>query len=104
MDKTENKNLETKLNELKGNIKSLWGEITDDELKRAEGNIQSVSSLVQQKLDSGADLSKEKLNSLKDRLKSYADSAGNEASSAIQSTLKSINDKLETSKSNLKSQ
>lgn len=36
-------------NELKGDLRSQWGELTDDELERTKGNSTSIIGLLQQK-------------------------------------------------------
>jgi len=46
-----NKNIvQGKLKELKGEFITLWGRITDSELKKSWGNISSISGIIQQKL------------------------------------------------------
>lgn len=35
--------------ELKGQIKEQWGKLTDDDLKEAEGNLQKLRGILQQK-------------------------------------------------------
>lgn len=41
--------LEGKWNEVKGKLKEKWGMITDDELTRAEGNVEQLVGMVQRK-------------------------------------------------------
>ncbi len=38
-----------KWNEIKGEIKTQWGKMTDDELDKTLGNVASISGLVQQR-------------------------------------------------------
>lgn len=40
-------------NQVKGRIKQRWGQITDDELQEAEGNLEQLIGLVQQKTGEG---------------------------------------------------
>jgi len=41
--------LEGKWNEIKGKLKEKWGTLTDDELSRAEGNVEQLVGMVQRK-------------------------------------------------------
>ena len=41
--------LEGKWNEVKGRLKERWGVLTDDDLSRAEGNVEQLVGVVQQK-------------------------------------------------------
>jgi uncharacterized protein YjbJ (UPF0337 family) len=38
-----------KWNEMKGDLRSQWGDLTDDELERTKGNSTSIFGLLQQK-------------------------------------------------------
>lgn len=41
--------LKGKWKEIKGELKSQWGRLTDDELTQSEGNMTAISGLIQQK-------------------------------------------------------
>jgi uncharacterized protein YjbJ (UPF0337 family) len=41
---------EGKFKEISGEIKKKWGELTDDDIKRTQGNAQALAGLLQQKL------------------------------------------------------
>ena len=40
---------EGKWKEMRGQVKELWGKITDDELEQSEGNAEQIIGLLQQK-------------------------------------------------------
>jgi uncharacterized protein YjbJ (UPF0337 family) len=50
--------------ELKGDIKKLWGKITDDELESTQGDAQSLGGIVQQKYGLKEDEFRAKMNEL----------------------------------------
>ena len=41
--------LEGKWKDIKGEIRTRWGDLTDDELEKTKGNIQSLAGLIQEK-------------------------------------------------------
>ena len=44
--------LKGKWNEIKGEIRSQWGKLTDDDLEQVKGNSTSISGLIQQRYGS----------------------------------------------------
>lgn len=38
-----------KWNEIKGEIQTKWGKMTDDELEQSKGNVRSIAGLIQQR-------------------------------------------------------
>lgn len=44
--------LKGKWNEIKGEIRSQWGNLTDDEVEGAKGNLSSIAGLIQQRYGS----------------------------------------------------
>lgn len=44
--------LKGKWNEIKGELRSQWGRLTDDELERSKGNATSIAGLIQQRYGS----------------------------------------------------
>ena len=38
-----------KWNEIKGEIRTKWGKMTDDELEQSKGNVRSIAGLIQQR-------------------------------------------------------
>lgn len=38
-----------KWNEIKGEIKRVWGELTDDELEQSKGDMTAISGIIQQR-------------------------------------------------------
>jgi uncharacterized protein YjbJ (UPF0337 family) len=51
-----------KWQELKGRIRSAWGNLTDDELESAKGDVERISGLIQQKYGTGQEEIRKKLN------------------------------------------
>jgi len=45
--------LQVQWNRLRGNIKERWGQLTDDDLKVVEGNIDQLVGLIQHKTGKG---------------------------------------------------
>jgi uncharacterized protein YjbJ (UPF0337 family) len=50
--------------QLKGRIKKLWGQITDNELKQAEGDYQRTVGLIKERTGETEEEINKKLNSL----------------------------------------
>ena len=53
-----------KWNEIKGEIKTQWGKMTDDELEKSSGNITSIAGLIQQRYGAKKEEVQEKLNGI----------------------------------------
>lgn len=41
--------LNGKWNEIKGEIRKMWGDVTGDELEKSKGNLTSIAGLIQQR-------------------------------------------------------
>ncbi len=52
--------------EIKGGIRNLWGEISEEELEQTHGNIQAVSGIVQERYRESTDSIQKKLDRLLD--------------------------------------
>jgi uncharacterized protein YjbJ (UPF0337 family) len=52
-----------KWKEIKGEVKKAWAELTGDEVERTNGNVESLTGLLQQKFGYAKDEAKEKLSS-----------------------------------------
>jgi uncharacterized protein YjbJ (UPF0337 family) len=63
-----------KWNEIKGEIRKSWGELTDNELEQAKGDLTSVEGLLQQHYGWSRDEAKRKLASVVER---FSDSVEN---------------------------
>lgn len=59
-----------KFKELTGEIKKKWGELTDDELQRTKGNLESLTGLIQQKYGIAKEKASEEISGLFERYKS----------------------------------
>ena len=62
-----------KWTEIKGGVRNLWGKITDDELERVKGNLQSVSGIVQEKYGETKESISRKLDTLMDSFDNETD-------------------------------
>lgn len=58
--------IEGKWTEIKSGVRNLWGEITDDDLEKAKGNIQSIAGIVEEKYAETKEDIKKKLDKLMD--------------------------------------
>jgi len=56
-----------KWTELKGEIKTQWGNLTDDELDKSQGNVVSIIGLILQKYGSKKEEVQEQMNGLMSR-------------------------------------
>jgi uncharacterized protein YjbJ (UPF0337 family) len=56
-----------KWQEIKGEIRTQWAKLTDDDLEKAKGNVESIAGLIQQKYGHAKEATKEKLNELMGR-------------------------------------
>lgn len=87
--------LSGKWREIKGEVKKAWGELTENEIDRTEGNTQSLIGLLQQKFGYAKEEAQSKIDSLiekyqaahQDKVKDVADKA---------------NQKIDTAKSSLR--
>ena len=58
-----------KYKEVSGEIKKKWGELTDDELQRTKGNLESLTGLIQTKFGIAKEKASEELSSIFERYK-----------------------------------
>lgn len=59
-----------KLNRLAASIKQEWGDLTDDEVKQAEGNFDELVARIQEKYGESREAIAAKLNEMKERTNS----------------------------------
>ena len=57
---------EAKWDKFNAKVKQQWGELTDDEVKKAEGNRDELIARIQEKYGEGREAVAEKLNKLLD--------------------------------------
>lgn len=62
-----------KWNEIKGGVRNLWGNITEEELDDVKGNIQSLSGIVQRKNSESKESIQKKLETLMDSFDNETD-------------------------------
>jgi len=55
---------EGKWEQIKGRAKKAWGELTDDDFKKAEGSVDKLYGLIQEKFGDTKEAIKEKLDKL----------------------------------------
>lgn len=53
-----------KWNEIKGEIRTQWGKMTEDELEKSSGNMTSIAGLIQQRYGAKKEEVQEKLNNI----------------------------------------
>jgi len=57
-----------KWKEIKGEILTLWGKMTDDELDKTSGNLTSITGLIQQRYGDKKEKIQEKLHDIVSRI------------------------------------
>jgi len=62
-----------KWTEIKGGIRNLWGDITDEELEKTKGNIHAVAGIVRKKNGESQESIQEKLDRLMDSFDNKTD-------------------------------
>lgn len=61
-----------KYKEISGEIKKKWGELTEDELQRTKGNMESLTGLLQQKFGLAKEKASQELSEIFNRHKEGA--------------------------------
>ena len=64
MNPATNKKWDGRWDQLKGRIKKLWGQITDNELKQAEGDYQRTVGIIKERTGETEEQINQKLDSL----------------------------------------
>lgn len=62
-----------KWNEIKGGVRNLWGNITEEEIDDVKGNIQSLSGIVQRKNNESKESIQKKLDTLMETFNNETD-------------------------------
>jgi uncharacterized protein YjbJ (UPF0337 family) len=55
---------EGKFKEISGELKKKWGELTDDDIKKTQGNTQALAGILQQKLGHTKEQSEEEVSDI----------------------------------------
>lgn len=55
--------------EMKGKIKEAWGDLTDDEIKKVDGNYESLVGTIQKKYGETKERAEESINSFLKKMK-----------------------------------
>jgi uncharacterized protein YjbJ (UPF0337 family) len=55
---------EGKLDQLRGRIRSIWGDLTDDDIKRSQGDVERLVGIIKEKTGESAETIREKLRGL----------------------------------------
>tara|TARA_B110001454_G_scaffold219204_1_gene252252 strand:- start:67546 stop:67839 length:294 start_codon:yes stop_codon:yes gene_type:complete len=66
--------IQGKWNEIKGEIRKAWGNVTGDELEQTKGNLDSISGIIQQKYGQRKEDVSEKLKTIVGRFQQKAES------------------------------
>ena len=53
-----------KWEEIKGKAKRIWGELTDDDFKKAEGSVDKLYGIIQQRFGVNKDAAKRRIDDL----------------------------------------
>ena len=72
-------------NQVKGKIRDRWGELTDDELQSARGNVEQLVGLIQRKT-----------GETRSAIESYIDSATSGGAAAVGATTEAVKDYFHT--------
>ncbi|MBL7554712.1 MAG: CsbD family protein [Bdellovibrionaceae bacterium] len=84
--------IQGKWNEIKGEIRKAWGNITGDELEQAKGNLDSISGIIQQRYGQRKEDVSKKLNTIVERFQEAAVRKTNEVKENLrESSDKEIN-------------
>jgi uncharacterized protein YjbJ (UPF0337 family) len=62
-----------KWNEIKGEIRTQWGKMTEDELETSSGNMTSIAGLIQQRYGAKKEEVQEKLNGILEKFSQKTD-------------------------------
>lgn len=66
--------LKGKWREMKGDLQSAWGKLTDDELEKTKGDMKAISGLIQQRYGEAEAKSGKKLSEIFERFEEKKDS------------------------------
>ncbi len=66
-----------KWKEIKGEIKTLWGKVTDNELDKTTGKLESIVGIIQQRYGSNKEEIQNKLHSIISKFSETTDKAKN---------------------------
>ena len=58
-----------KWKQIKGDVQSTWGKLTDDEVDRADGNREHLAGLIQERYGVARDEAERQIDEFADRLK-----------------------------------
>jgi uncharacterized protein YjbJ (UPF0337 family) len=62
-----------KWKEIKGEIKTLWGKVTDDELDKNTGNLESIAGIIQQRYGNKKEEIQDKLQNIASKITKKTD-------------------------------
>lgn len=73
-----NEEFKGKWTEIKGEIKTQWGKLTEDELEKTFGNLVSIAGLIQQRYGAKKEEVQDKLNAIAARFSQKTENIKNE--------------------------
>ena len=81
-------------NELTGKVKEVWGNLTDQDLKSVQGNVDQLIGLVQRKTGESREMIEAKLEDVSGQLASYAE----QASAKVRETAQQASEQLQVAR------
>ncbi len=82
-----------KWNEIKGEIRTFWGNLTDDELEKTKGNSTSIIGLLEQKYGEKKEVLQEKLDRIVEKFESNANDVGSKLANATENMKNRLSEK-----------
>lgn len=82
-----------KWNEIKGEIRTFWGNLTDDELEKTKGNTTSILGLLEQKYGEKKEVLQEKLERIYAKFESNANDVGSKLTNATENMKNRLSEK-----------
>lgn len=83
-----------KIKEISGELKKKWGALTDDDIKRTEGNVEALSGLVQQKMGLSKEEASRQVNDFMTSVSSRYEDTKDTVGDKINRGIEKIKDKV----------
>lgn len=89
-----NQVVEGKWDELKGRIRKAWGNVTNDDLEKAHGNLEVIEGIIRQKYGTKTNEIRAKLDSMINEFSDTASTTEKRAKKATADVIQKIEDRL----------
>src|ERR1700722_16626933 len=89
-----------KWQELKGEIRTRWGKLTDNELEATKGNVESIAGLIQQRYGDVKEVATQQLSSFLDHFYSRASDIDKDVGREVADRTEKIKESLQDSSKN----